>query len=537
MKVLENLMMKISSSSYMPTAIMVMMLALSIVRPTMSDAQTPEPAVLVVAQSVDVDGLEPASINFQAERNVIHHLFATLYEITASGHLEPYLATEYEISEDGREHSFYIPSGRTCQDGSPLTADDAAYSFQRAADPANAFTGNTRQVLEQLLYVDAYALNANDLVIVIDGPPVYALGLIAQVYIHCRESYEGVPLARAMENPVGSGPYRLVEWVHNNYLVMERVPEFTLRPNYFDRIEWWVMTDGGNRVSAMLAGEIDIMSVSGNQRNIFQQNSDIGTQIVSGTRQLYIGFNQRDLWEDTLGGQALQNPMVRLGLQYALDVTAFCDDVLEVPCERATSSVHPLSIPSEITPFSFDPALAEQMLSDAGYPPNDEGIRFELTLQIPTGRSGNDREIAEWIGESFEAVGVAVDVEMPNWTTEYLPRLQEHELGPLFLMYFDTVTWSAPYSLQALARPTLLSNATEWTNPNWARLWPQLLNSRDVEQTDLLTHELLRILHADPPWLSLYFQSQQYAVNQRVVWQARPDGWLIVNDAYLAESE
>ena len=83
-------------------------------------------------------------------------MYGTLYDITETGEIKPYLAKSYKLSEDGKELTFTLNEGLTCHDGEPLTAEDVAYTFQRAADPANAFTGNTAGfVLDAISFEEA----------------------------------------------------------------------------------------------------------------------------------------------------------------------------------------------------------------------------------------------------------------------------------------------------------------------------------------------------------------------------------------------
>jgi peptide/nickel transport system substrate-binding protein len=189
----------------------------------------PDENTLVIAQSVDVGALEPSLIGSRAEDNIIAHIYGTLYEITGEGTFRPYLANSYSISEDGMEWTFTLNEGIECHDGSPLTADDVAYTFQRAADPANAFTGNTVGfVFPSVGYVDARADSDLEVTIVTDraqSEPL-RLGLLSEVYIHCREPYEAMTLEEAAANPVGSGPYRFVEWVRDDYVLLEKVADY-----------------------------------------------------------------------------------------------------------------------------------------------------------------------------------------------------------------------------------------------------------------------------------------------------------------------
>ena len=70
-----------------------------------------EPTRLVLAQTVDLDGLEPSEVNSRAEANIFGHIYATVYEITETGEIVPYLANDYQISEDGTEHTFTLNEG------------------------------------------------------------------------------------------------------------------------------------------------------------------------------------------------------------------------------------------------------------------------------------------------------------------------------------------------------------------------------------------------------------------------------------------
>ena len=194
-----------------------------------------EETTLVLAQTVDLDGLEPSEVNSRAESNVFAQMYATVYEITESGAIEPYLANDYVFSEDGTEITFTLNEGLTCHDGEALTAEDVVYTFQRAADPENAFTGNTAGfVLDALGYVDARVDSELEGTIIMENFSHIALGLISEVYIHCKDSYEAMTLEEAAANPIGSGPYKFVEWVKDDRTVIEKWDEFTLRESSYD---------------------------------------------------------------------------------------------------------------------------------------------------------------------------------------------------------------------------------------------------------------------------------------------------------------
>ena len=325
---------------------------------------TPDENTLVIGQSVDVGALEPALISSRAEDNIIAHIYGTLYEIAGDGSLLPYLATGYTISEDGTEGTFPLNEGLTCHDGEALTAEDVAYTFQRAANPDNAFTGNTVGfVFPSIGYVDARADSELEVTIVTDRAQSESLrlGLISEVYIHCKDYYESISLEEAAENPVGSGPYRVVEWVRDDYVLLERVEGFPFLGANFDRLVWRVIPEASTRVAELIAGNVDIIAnVPPDQVAAVDGSGVAAGQAARGTRPMYVGFQLGGGFPDGPGHEALQNTDVRVALQYAVDVPTICQTLLGTDCTRASSMVNPPNNNPNLEPYPYDPARAEE---------------------------------------------------------------------------------------------------------------------------------------------------------------------------------
>ena len=102
----------------------------------------PSENTLVVAQSVDIESLEPDMLNQASSLNVAMALWGTLLSVTPEGEIVPNFAESYEWNDEGTELSFKIRPGLKCEDGETLDAEDVAYTLNRAADPANGFIGH-----------------------------------------------------------------------------------------------------------------------------------------------------------------------------------------------------------------------------------------------------------------------------------------------------------------------------------------------------------------------------------------------------------
>ena len=490
-----------------------------------AEESSAEPTRLVVAQSVDVQGLEPSNVNSRAESNIFQHMYATLFEITASGAIVPYLAESYTVSESGMEMTFKLREGLVCHDGEPLTAEDVAYTFQRAADDANGFTGNTAGfVLDAIQYQDARVESDLEVTIVMGRYSSPALGLISEAYVHCKDSYSAMSLEDAAANPIGSGPYRFVEWVKDDYVLLEKTPDFTLREVAYDEIQWKVIPEASTRTAELIAGNVDIITnVPPDQHEAINNSGNAGVTGVAGTRRMYVGFNQRAMFDDSEGGRAIKDTAVRVALQYAVDVPTICKTLLAFECERASSMVNPPNNNTNLVAYPYDPAKAEELLDAAGYPRKEDGTRFDITFMAGRGRYLNDVAVVQALAQYLTDVGLNVDLQVMDWGSEFVPALRAHEVGPLYFVGTGGGTWSAVYDMSDLSAPTAATNYTEWNNAEWFELWDQLSDARDPESEKVITDKMLEVMYNDPPWLFLYFQPDFYGIAGDVNWQPRRD--------------
>lgn len=496
-----------------------------------------EPTRLIIGQTVDLEGLEPSEVNSRAEANIFAHMFATLYRVAESGEIVPFLATGHEYSEDGSEITFTLHEGLTCHDGEALTAEDVVYTFQRAADDANAFTGNTAGfVLDALNYVDARVDGDLQATIILEAYNPIALGLIGEVYIHCKDAYEAMSLEEAAQNPIGSGPYRYVEWVTDSHLLMEKWEDFSLFEPYYDVLEWRVIPEASTRAAELIAGNVHIITnVPPDQHGAINASGTATVEGVAGTRRMYVGYNQRDIFDDTEGGLAIKDPAVRVALQYAVDVPTICQTLLAFDCERASSMVNPPNNNPNLDAYPYDPEMAEQLLDEAGYPRGDDGIRFDIAFQAGRGRYLNDVAVVQAIAQYLSDVGVNVDLQIMDWSSEFVPALRQHAVGPLYFVGTGGSIWSAIYDMADLSDPTGATNYTEWSNPEWFTRWDELSTTQDEARQRELINEMLEIFYNDPPWLLLYFQPDFYGVSNDINWDPRRDEKLFVWEATPVE--
>jgi peptide/nickel transport system substrate-binding protein len=486
---------------------------------------------LVVGLSADITTFEPAAVSSRDNANVVRHIFDTLQSIEADGSVVPDLATNLAISEDGLAYTYTIEAGRTCHDGEALTAEDVAYSFNRAKDPANAFTGNTPGfVFSSVGFVDAVALSDTEVRINISAPNQIAFGLLAEVYVHCKDSYEKMTLEQAAISPIGSGSYKLESWTPGSEVRLSKVAE----PGTFQNIIYRIIPEASTRSAELMAGNVDIITnVAPDQIDAINGSGTAAVQAVQGTRRMYVGFNLSEEFAKMPGGDAIQNPDVRRALQYAVDVPAICSQLLNFPCERMTGIVNPPNANKSLTPYPYDPAKAEELLDAAGWPRQADGTRFTIRFQAGRGRYLNDENVVLAVAQYLSDVGLKVETDIMEWGSVYVPLIRERNVGPLFFLGSGGALWSPIYDMTDLAKVDSGTNYTHWNDPSWFDRWADISASKSPEETRAIIDEMLKVFYDDGPWLHMYFQPDFYGVSKRLNWTARPDEKVYLFNATL----
>ncbi len=486
---------------------------------------------IVVGLSADVTTFEPGMISSRDNANIARHIFGTLFTLDADGNHLPDLAHTLDISEDGRAYVYTLREGLTCHDGEPLTAEDVAYSFNRVADPANRFTGNTPGfVFTSIGLQGAEALDDLRVQINLARKNPIAFGLITEVYIYCKDSYERMSLDEAVSNPIGSGPYRLASWTRGSEVVLEKVRD----PGNFQRIVWRIIPEASTRTAELIAGNVDIITnVVPDQIEAINSSGRAQVQIVSGTRRMYVGFNLSEASRQMPGGEAIQDPRVRRALQYAVDVPTICRRLLNTECVRATGLVNPPNDNPNLTPYPYDPATAERLLDEAGHPRDSDGIRFSIRFQAGRGRYVNDVNIVLALSQYLEDVGLDVEVDLMEWASVYTPLLRARSMGPLFFLGSGGGLWSPIYDMTDLADVDSGTNYGHWDDDRWFSRWADLSEAGTPEETRSIINEMLQVFYDDGPWLHLYFQPDFYGVSNQIEWDARRDERVFVFNARL----
>ena len=480
-----------------------------------------DPDTLMIAQSVDIESLEPDMLNVSGSINVASHIWGTLLSVTPEGEIVPNFATGWEWNEAGNEISFPIREGLSCEDGEALTAEDVAYSLNRAADPANEFIGHTPGFVYSSIGFEGARAEGDTAIMELAGYSSTVPGMVAKIFIHCKDSYEAMSLEEARSNPVASGPYKLIEWAKDSHVALERNPEYGLMEVPFEKVKFRVVPEASTRVAELIAGNIDIaVNIPPDQIETVNASETATVQAVAGTRRIFAGFNLSGRFDDTPGGEAIQDVRVRQALNMAIDVPTICQQLLSTDCERAAGPANQGN--PDVEPYPYDPDAAEALLDEAGWPRGDDGVRFALTIQGPNNRYLNDSIVQQALAQYLSDIGVETTNDLMEMSL-FSPMAREHEAGPLYFIGQGGATWSAVYDMALFPARDAPVNNGMWWNEEWGQRWDSLSGIRDPEEERAVVDEMLQIFRDDAPWIFLYFQPDFYGVSNRIDWQPRRD--------------
>nr|MBO2478386.1 glutathione ABC transporter substrate-binding protein [Bacillota bacterium] len=244
---------------------------------------------LIIASGTDAVTLDAHRITDSPSATVSEHITETLFELTPDGRIVPHLVQSYEVSEDGLVWTLHLRQGIRFHDGTPFNAAAVKYNLERILDPANAVT--FRFLISPITSVDVVDEDTVRLTTAAPFAPILAhlthssIGMLSPAAL---ERY-GEDIAR---NPVGTGPFRLKEWVRNDRIVLERNPDYWGEPPQIDEIVFRVVPEDGARMLMVQTGEADVaVRVPPDMVSVLERDPNVNVVFTPSVRTIYIGFN------------------------------------------------------------------------------------------------------------------------------------------------------------------------------------------------------------------------------------------------------
>lgn len=443
---------------------------------------------------------------------------------------EPWLATGAEPSEDYRTWTVTLRDDVLWHDGVQFTAADVAFTFKYFADDGGPGRYG-HHVYDHPVFESATVVDDATVEITFEDPvPTFKLLPGGDLPILPKHIWEGVenPRADATSLPVGTGPYRMVEYNPGVSYRLEANADYFKGAPTVDTLIMPVVTDAQAAFAGLQTGELDFVT-----RNLpaplvsrVEENPELSVITGSRMQSLYLMFNTRK--------PHLRNPVVRKAMSMALDVQAIVD-IVEGGLGRPGNDTwtHPDSAwahPEGGHEFNIDGARS--MLDTAGYTAGDDGVRrnadgAELAFTLLVNASAPPQiRSGELVAEQLAAIGVDITVEPldpPAIAAARRPSPDGPPTVDMFIAVFESHAHADPDHLFFFFHSPgrgVGAIFSGYANPEFDAILESALDKPITEKL-ALTAQAQEIFAAEAPAVVLFYPDGR--------WGYRPsayDGWV-----------
>jgi peptide/nickel transport system substrate-binding protein/oligopeptide transport system substrate-binding protein len=457
----------------------------------------------------DPRSLDPARSTDVPTGRAVAYLFDGLTRFAPDASIEPGLAERWEISDDGLRYTFHLRSGVQFHDGRALVASHVVESFRRVLDPTS--TGGRGWPLYPILGARGYSEGKNTTLEGITAPDDSTVVITLEEPLAIFPKLLAMPVASVVpdgvgedfgEKPIGTGPWKLVEWRHDDYVKFARNESYFGGAPSVDTLVARIIPEPSTAVAEFENGSVDILYIPEDQTASWESTPERKALLTSAPalRLWYIGVNVKR--------GPLADARVRQAIAHAIDAKTILDRLLGGRGQLAAGVIPPSleGFDGSRTPYAFDIARAKQLLAEAGFP---NGIDVELwssqtapfprlaeSMQGFLGEAGIRVKLVQRDASSVReaARNGQVDLILKDWYADY-PDAEN------FL-----------YPLLHSANHGVGGNVSFYANAQFDSLVTLARRESDAALRTQLYKDADALAHRDVGLLPLFFYNELYAV-------------------------
>ena len=475
-------------------------------RPFAALAQSSKDRV-VVAIGSDVATLDPTIYHAIISYNARLNIFDALTDIGPDNNPIPHFATGWETSPDAKTWTFTIRTGAQFHNGDPVTIDDVIYSYQKIMDDERS---PTRIHVNHIATIDR--ISDTQLRFNLKAPFAPFDRTATIIAIISKRAYLEMGADAFGKRPVGSGPYRVVNWIKDDRIELQA----------FD--QWWggapavksvwiraVPSEAG-RAAALLSGDVDIVpQIPPALVQTLANRPGVKVKTGDGYKVVFLGFNPAN--------RSLADLKMRQAIDMAIDRNAITQQLLRglaVPSGQIVAKVSFGYDPNR-APTKFDPDHARQLIKEAGYKADP------ILLQYPSDYIASVDAVATAIAGYLRNVGINVNLQGMEYNTFYatwlvrkLPAINLFVFGPNFLDADSPI-----FSMFASSgnRGYIFDHKVD-------ELAEAQRSAADPQKRAQLIADLWTASDAYKPFAFLYNERQASAMRTDIEWEPQPEGFV-----------
>jgi ABC-type transport system substrate-binding protein len=457
----------------------------------------------------DPRSLDPALSTDVPTGRAVGYVFDGLTRFDPSAKVEPALAERWETTPDGLTYTFHLRHGVAFHDGTPFTARHVLHSWQRALDPATKsgaaqflfpikgareFNAGTAKTISGIVVRDD-----STLVVTLAEPLAIFIKMLAMPVAAVVP--DSVP-ANFGEHPIGTGPWKLVEWKHDDYLLFAKNASYYGGAPKTDSLRARIIAEPSTGVAEFESGNVDVLQIPASEASDWEEDESKKPLLMStpALELVYVAIN-------TTRGP-LTDVRVRQAINYAIDINRIIERLISGRGTRAAGVVPPALAghDSARKAYPYDPAKAKQLLAAAGHP---DGIDIELWTSV----APIYLRMAETMQAYLKAVGIrAKIVQRESAAARGAARKGQADmfLKDWYADYPDAEDFL--YPLLHSANRGAGGNVSFYANPVFDSIVTQSRHELDETKRNALYRQADSIAFEAAPMVFLYFYDELYAV-------------------------
>jgi peptide/nickel transport system substrate-binding protein len=477
---------------------------------------------IVMALGLDQDTMDP-HMHFQRVGILMNiNMYDSLLHKNTKLEYEPSLATMWKALND-TTWEFKLRRGVKFHNGDPFSAEDVKFSFDRVLDPNTKSPqyGNIRGIKEVKI------IDPDTVHLITDKPFPLLLERVVFFPIIPKKHFEKVGAQAFAESaPVGTGPYKFVEWKRDQYLKMERFTEHWRGPAPTKNLIIRVIPETSTQVAELKTGGVDIV------RNLapdlipdLKAHSNTYVSTAPILRTHYVMLDMREA--------PFTKKEVRQAANYAIDRQAIIDKLMGGLGRAVPTVINPMAFGYDPTVegYGYDPKKAKELLKQAGYP---NGV--DITLHIGTSEAFG-RQLAEAITEMLTEVGLRTNLKIWDPGPAYNKFFQGE--GKATNGFIGSWGYYSTFDADAILHPLYHTEPGGWVGkwytrvPGLDELIDEARSTLDKEKRLVTYAKIQRLIKEEAPSIFLYHQHDMLGMNKRVEYAARGDEWIWIYNARL----
>lgn len=463
---------------------------------------------LVFATGVLPSVLDPIVFHAGGTIIALDTIFDGLTRFDPKGKLGPGLATSWRMV-DNNTWQFNLRQDVKFHNGELFNANAVKFSLDRVLNPAtkSPVLGRIRSVA-RVDIVNEYTVR----LITKDPDPLLPSSL-PQISIEPPEYFKQVGAEGYARKPIGTGPFKVVQWEPGTQLLTAANPLSWRKPEFLAELLWKTVPDPTTRAAAIRTGAAHL-------------TYDLPSDIIPKLRQEGVrvfsapAAGVHIVMLNSLFDTPLKEKRVRQALNYAVDKEAIVKELLGGlgrVSDGQQLGQEAFGYNPALKPYPFDPAKAKQLLRDAGY-----GNGFSIQMNCTSGGYYNDKQNCEAIVGYLQAVGVKADLKI-NETAVHVQLRYDNKQAPMFYhrwIYFPTLDADQIYQWYLSTY-----GPTTYKNPEFDKLFNPTRREMDRARREKGLQDVAAFVREDAPVIFLMQPPDVYAVATGVTgFTPRTDG-------------